>query len=180
MSTCRTPGAVSATRARRPRAARHGAQKPEESWRSVARSPSGPAIPSASGDRDVGDIPPIVGTVVGGAQWAPPRSVAMHAYPICQETLVSGRPTRALAVAGALSLALAACTGSDDGEGEATPTVDPGPERGAVQQPAEGVSALPGADGALALEARRTFFAEAPVVVLAADADPASQPPAAR
>ncbi|WP_324653453.1 hypothetical protein [Georgenia sp. H159] len=87
---------------------------------------------------------------------------------------MSGRHTRVVALAGAVSLALAACTGSDgDGDGEATPSPTVGaPERGAVQQPAEPTTVLTGADGSLALEASRTFFAEAPVVVLADDADP--------
>ncbi len=87
---------------------------------------------------------------------------------------MSGRPTRALAAGAVACLALAACTGSDgegDGEETPTPTVAPGPEQGAVTQPTEPAAVLPGADGALALEASRAFFTHAPVTVLADDAD---------
>lgn len=90
---------------------------------------------------------------------------------------MSGRPTR-VTLAGAVVLALVACTSSGGGEAEPTepPSAQtpPAPEQGRVQQPADGVTVLPGADGALALEASRTFFASAPVVVLADDADPAA------
>src|SRR5690606_39067953 len=90
---------------------------------------------------------------------------------------VSGRPTR-VTLAGAVVLALVACTSSGGGEAEPTepPSAQtpPAPEQGRVQQPADGVTVLPGADGALALEASRTFFASAPVVVLADEAAPAA------
>src|SRR5690606_8104180 len=97
--------------------------------------------------------------------------------PTPRSSHVSGRPTR-VTLAGAVVLALVACTSSGGGEAEPTepPSAQtpPAPEQGRVQQPADGVTVLPGADGALALEASRTFFAAAPVVVLADDADPAA------
>lgn len=85
------------------------------------------------------------------------------------------RPTRVTALAGVVTLALVACTSSGNEPDEVeTPsaTAEPGPERGEVQQPAEDVVVLPGADGALALAASQVFFAGAPVTVVADDADP--------
>ncbi|HLT84889.1 MAG TPA: hypothetical protein VKZ83_11715, partial [Phototrophicaceae bacterium] len=90
---------------------------------------------------------------------------------------MSRRPTRVLALAGALCLGLAACTSSDPEEGTTTaaPTETPGPEQGEVQLPADATTVLPGTGGGLALAASQAFFTRAPVVVLADDADPTSQ-----
>ncbi|WP_413450396.1 hypothetical protein AA0Y32_06970 [Georgenia phoenicis] len=85
------------------------------------------------------------------------------------------RPTRAAALTATVCLALAACSGEDGPEDAAPPTPEPTPERAELQQPADATAVLPGADGELALAASRTFFAEAPVVVLADDAESASQ-----
>ncbi|MBD8063459.1 hypothetical protein [Oceanitalea stevensii] len=87
---------------------------------------------------------------------------------------MSRRPTRAVALAVSVCLVLAACSSEDGPDDAESPTAEPTPERGSVQQPAA-TAVLPGADGELALAASRTFFAHAPVVVLADDADPASR-----
>lgn len=92
---------------------------------------------------------------------------------------MSAPARRVLALAAAGCLAVAGCTPSGSGGDQATPTPttapEPGPERGALREPAEPVSVLTGGDGELALAASRTFFAEAPVAVLADDASGPAQ-----
>ncbi|PYF99201.1 hypothetical protein SAMN05216184_10883 [Georgenia satyanarayanai] len=88
---------------------------------------------------------------------------------------MSRRPTRAAALAVSACLVLAACSGEDGPDDSESPTAEPSPERGEVQQPAGTAVVLTGADGELALAASRTFFTQAPVVVLADDAEPASR-----
>lgn len=88
---------------------------------------------------------------------------------------MSRRPTRAAALAVSACLVLAACSGEDGPDDAETPTSEPSPERGEVQPPAGTAAVLTGDDGELALAASRTFFAQAPVVVLADDAEPASR-----
>ena len=88
---------------------------------------------------------------------------------------MSRRPTRAAALAVSACLVLAACSGEDNPDDAETPTSEPSPERGEVQPPAGTAAVLTGDDGELALAASRTFFAQAPVVVLADDAEPASR-----
>ncbi|WP_152192788.1 serine/threonine-protein kinase [Georgenia satyanarayanai] len=84
------------------------------------------------------------------------------------------RPTRAAALAATVCLLLAACSGEDGPDDAETPTAEESPERGSVQQPDGTAVVLTGADGELALAASRTFFAQAPVAVLADDAEPAT------
>ena len=92
---------------------------------------------------------------------------------------MSASAPRVLALAAAACLVLAGCTPSGSGNEEATPTPTPTPtpepERGALHLPDEPVTVLPGEGGELALAASRTFFAEAPVAVLADDSSRAHQ-----
>ena len=92
---------------------------------------------------------------------------------------MTARLTRATALALASALLLAGCSSSGDdgenGDGEGEVTVEPGPARAELQLPAEPVSVLPEEDpAALALAASSTFFASAPVVVLAEADNPTS------
>ncbi|QDB79712.1 hypothetical protein FE251_10240 [Georgenia wutianyii] len=88
------------------------------------------------------------------------------------------RRPRALVLTGALCLALTACAADVPAEqaspaASPSPTPEPGPEQGTVRTSEAAATVLP--TGGLALAASQTFFDRAPVVVLADDADPASQ-----
>lgn len=91
---------------------------------------------------------------------------------------MSVRLTRASVLALTSALLLASCSSSsNDGEngGDVEATVAPGPARAELQLPAEPVAVLPEEEpAALALAASSTFFASAPVVVLAEAEDPAA------